>query len=202
MSGARHPGSRACKSNAEHLRFGVVQEGDKETGVESVFLESLVQVFRERGEDYFRKRHGRPCLLVVGMPDIESDWLGPKTVESQVTEKRSGEANPGRRRVIPVVKTNRNAFASRITIGRAKNNDIVIRAAKISKLHAAIVPTGTKDKYELMDMGSANGTRLNDLRLPPREPTPLDNGDRIGLWRYDFEFHLPESILHMIKVLA
>jgi len=176
--------------------------GESEFGMESLPLEALVQVFRERGEEYFRKRYARPYLMVVGVPDIESDWLDPKTVESQVIEKVPGDANAGQRRVIPVVKTNRNAFASRITIGRAKNNDIVIRASKVSKLHAAILPADRSDRYELMDMGSANGTRLNDVRLPPREAAPLVNNDRIGLWRYEFEFRLPESILHMVKVLA
>ncbi|GJM42242.1 MAG: hypothetical protein DHS20C20_25240 [Ardenticatenaceae bacterium] len=47
----------------------------------------------------------------------------------------------------------------------------------VSRLHAKIqsVPSG----LVLIDLGSTNGTLLNNYRLPPNEPYPLQSGDEL-----------------------
>lgn len=89
--------------------------------------------------------------------------------------------------VVQIIKSNRNSFGDKITLGRAKNNDIVIRSDRISKVHCALTPIG-KGHYEIQDMKSRNGTFLNGNKLEPNKPTKLNSGDQIGFWKFVFRY--------------
>src|SRR5580765_4715477 len=71
------------------------------------------------------------------------------------------------RLVLPVRKTH-ITFPSMITIGRTKNNDIVIADVLISKFHAFFRVVA--DHHELADAGSQNGTRIGDRALLAKGP--------------------------------
>jgi hypothetical protein len=58
-------------------------------------------------------------------------------------------------------KTPRNPFAGMITIGRAANNDVVVNHSSVSKFHAYVRVLGT-DSLVIFDVGSTNGTRVDD----------------------------------------
>jgi pSer/pThr/pTyr-binding forkhead associated (FHA) protein len=42
------------------------------------------------------------------------------------------------------------------------------------------------------DMGSSNGTRLNDELLQPFRPAPITSGARLRLGQFELEIYLPE----------
>ncbi|XYI03658.1 FHA domain-containing protein [Sorangium sp. So ce1128] len=75
-------------------------------------------------------------------------------------------------RVIPIDKSPRNPYKDRISLGRARNCDIVIRHSSISKLHAHIRVHENKS-YTIADVGSHNGTRIGDRALSPNVAEPL-----------------------------
>jgi hypothetical protein len=51
------------------------------------------------------------------------------------------------------------------TIGRELDNDLVLSDGKVSRHHARIEQSG--DRYQVIDLGSANGTTLGAARLVP-----------------------------------
>jgi len=58
---------------------------------------------------------------------------------------------------------------------------------KVSRRHARIWRDG--DTYKVEDLGSVNGTVINDVhRLEPRQPRPLDSGDRIKVGETTLHF--------------
>ena len=58
---------------------------------------------------------------------------------------------------------------------------------KVSRRHARIWRDG--DVYKVEDLGSVNGTVINDVhRLEPRQPRPLDSGDRIKVGETTLHF--------------
>ena len=72
------------------------------------------------------------------------------------------------------------------TLGRAGEADIAIRGDRgVSKLHARIETEASG--YVIVDMGSRNGTYVNDHPIGG-EPAPLLPGDRIRLGRSVFVF--------------
>lgn len=57
---------------------------------------------------------------------------------------------------------------TRVTIGRRRTSEIVIRHSKISAAHAAIAPGAGRASF-LIDLSSSNGTFLGDHCLAPGE---------------------------------
>jgi pSer/pThr/pTyr-binding forkhead associated (FHA) protein len=64
-----------------------------------------------------------------------------------------------------------------ITFGRADSNNVVVDSRAVSKVHARL--ERTPDLVRLQDLGSVNGTFVNDIRIDL--PVVLSLGDRISL---------------------
>ena len=75
-----------------------------------------------------------------------------------------------------------------ITIGRAVENDIVITSKRVSRQHARVRREGCE--VMLQDLGSTNGTFLNDERA--LAPMLLHDQDRIAVGDVTFVFHDPD----------
>lgn len=71
-------------------------------------------------------------------------------------------------REIPITGT-------RVVIGRRPDRDLVISHPTVSGCHAEILRKG--DTLLVRDLGSTNGTRVNEQRI--ELPTPLHSGDRL-----------------------
>lgn len=71
----------------------------------------------------------------------------------------------------------------RITIGRTKSNDIVVRSRNVSRKHAQIVTVETERVIE--DCNSMNGTYLNDQLIKYH---PLRSGDRIKVGEFYLKY--------------
>jgi adenylate cyclase len=70
-----------------------------------------------------------------------------------------------------------------VTIGRSGDNDVVINDALVSRHHAKLFRVG--DAWQVSDLGSSNGTRVNDADPTGRD---LRSGDRIGLHKFPILF--------------
>jgi adenylate cyclase len=82
----------------------------------------------------------------------------------------------GRRVVVPLDR-------DELTIGRSGDNDDVINDALISRHHAKVHRVG--DAWRVTDLGSSNGTRVNDVEAAGQQ---LKNGDQIQLHKFTLLF--------------
>ena len=81
--------------------------------------------------------------------------------------------------VLPVSKSSRNPFSNLITLGRARNNDLILSSPSVSKVHAWFLDGGPSGWF-LQDNGSTNGTTHNDEPAAPRVNLTLRFGDTVG----------------------
>jgi hypothetical protein len=148
-----------------------------------------------RSREEFQAAYPHPFLLALTALDAPPPPArtvrferGPELMAAIKAERRrlaSGERHPA---VLPVKKI-QATFPSMITVGRARNNDIVVPDALVSKFHAFFRQLDDDAGWALADAGSANGTRIGDVDLPPKgAPEKVRPGDRITFGVSAFKF--------------
>lgn len=83
---------------------------------------------------------------------------------------------PGETDLLP---GDRLPLAPLTTLGRALTNTIVLSDSFASAEHARL--TQRNGRWWLEDLGSRNGTFLNEVRLQPGKPVAVIEGDLIGV---------------------
>ncbi|MEZ6186857.1 MAG: FHA domain-containing protein [Planctomycetota bacterium] len=147
------------------------------------------------------------CML----PDLEDPDHDPleETVLDEETDQgvfgatRVGSAaapagDPQEAVLVPLLKSARNPFTQFLTVGRARNNDVILTAPSVSKVHAWLSHAGPSGWF-LMDNASTNGTTQNGTRLPPRQNVPLRVGDSLGFGGALVVFADPPKVLEFTR---
>jgi hypothetical protein len=90
----------------------------------------------------------------------------------------------------PDFKHSLEFFKYPVIIGREDKNDVVLpdTLKVVSRKHAKI--TNTDGILQLIDLGSANFTYLNDNRLIANEEYAIQSGDKISIGEYEIEVQL------------
>lgn len=78
-----------------------------------------------------------------------------------------------------------------LSIGRSADNILVLDDDRASRFHCVIEPMkGNEDSYQLRDLGSRNGTKLNNADA---DTEPLDNGDVVRIGKTEIRFIDPDQ---------
>ena len=96
---------------------------------------------------------------------------------------------PGKTFVIPAERS--------VTIGRTEQCDITIPGTHLSRRHTELCIQGSK--MFIKDLGSANGTFLNEKQITEAF---AENGDRLRLDVYTFRLVAPDTETHKTRVRA
>lgn len=72
------------------------------------------------------------------------------------------------------------------SIGRSSTCDLMLQDSKVSRKHV-VINRQAGDEFWLSDLGSANGTYVNQLRVS--QPTRLRPGDEIRIGPFQLSFH-------------
>ncbi|HSJ57426.1 MAG TPA: FHA domain-containing protein [Anaerolineae bacterium] len=78
----------------------------------------------------------------------------------------------------------RHDLAGTVNVGRARENQLVLQDPTVSRHHAWIKAEG--QQFTVFDVGSANGTFVNDERV--QEPRELQSGDVVRFGDLEFVF--------------
>jgi len=144
-------------------------------------LDVYVDAVRHHERSGFVAAHPDPVLVVAVKEGTDDSWRTFSTVQLSRSAV-SGEPMPlmaSRYRVVTVRKVKQSPFADRITLGRAANNDLIVKDGSISKLHACF-RVGA-DGVSMTDLGSKNGTMHGERVLRENETVALKPGDALRL---------------------
>ena len=128
----------------------------------------------------------------------ETDDLAAIRETTHTRASAVGHGGPGEAYLLHVAKTARNPFAQLVTLGRARNNDLIISSASVSKVHAWFLDGGPSGWF-LQDNGSTNGTTHNDELVLPGANVGLRRGDLLGFGGVQAVFETGEGALELAK---
>ncbi len=80
-----------------------------------------------------------------------------------------------------------------ITIGRSRNNTIVLAERRVSRRHARMCWDADRKEFVIADLGSPNATYLNATKLAPSEARELKDWDKIRICSAVFTVRIVES---------
>jgi hypothetical protein len=111
--------------------------------------------------------------------------------------KKSGPGTSLPYAIYPLIKRlDAQSPAHTFTIGRTRENDMIMKDLAISKKHALI--RISKGSFFIADCRSTNGTRINGKRIADK-PVPLNDRDLIELGNYKFTFLFPSSLHDLLN---
>lgn len=140
---------------------------------------------------------GTSALLLFGGRRLQSGSspLPPLTVQADRTAlSRAPESGPlaQQRFVLPLLKSRRNPFTNLIAVGRAKNNDVVLRSGLVSNLHCILIEFGTG--WRLCNRAPSNGTSLNGVYLEDYMERELASNDLLRFGDVECVFMRPGDL--------
>jgi hypothetical protein len=141
-----------------------------------VSVPPIVAEARTLRRDQFVDRH--PGWFLVVSNRAEGSSLSFRTRVGEI-ESPSAPQPETVSEVLPVAKAPGNPYPDRISVGRARNCDVVLRDQSVSKLHAHFRER-RDGSLELVDLQSQNGTRINDRRIQADAPEFMAPGDVVS----------------------
>ena len=159
-------------------------------------------------EDGFEKRHGHAFLLHEGELDPTRRAHRPQATlilsQGGLTSSSPLMPRPSRKVLVyPVKNTGRSPFPRIVTVGRTKNNDIVLADVSISKFHAFFKEEG--GAFVLSDGESRNGTFVEGQRVPTSKqgkPVALTFGQTIKFGALTFRFVAAAELRTLVRHLT
>ena len=118
-------------------------------------------------------------FLVLEQEIFDQEQVGFSTriLDPAAARRAAQRGAPSNLEVLPIAKNPANPYPDRVSVGRARNCDVVMRDPSVSKLHAHFRIGGPK--LELVDIDSQNGTRVNGKQIPAHQPVAVSMGDSI-----------------------
>lgn len=145
---------------------------------------------------------------------VPEDWDDELSYNTQVRtisnvdetlSHSSDEMKPGNF-LARIEKSSRASWLSWISLGRARNNDIILRHSSISKLHAQIHTErdeeSSEERFFISDAGSANGTWVNGKTLKTGAPVLLHAGDKVTIGDIESTFLDAQSLYGYLRRLS
>src|SRR4051794_25565837 len=115
----------------------------------------------------FARIYAAPALAMAALCSGRIRLKKAQSTSDATTTGKWGGGLKYNKRVAFLAKRPGNPFETRVTVGRAPNNDIVIDLPTISKFHAFFERAG--ERWTLVPLAAPNGTYLNAGAVAPND---------------------------------
>jgi hypothetical protein len=184
---------------AQGGRFVSKEELERETGSGVRVRELLGDVWNLSAEA-FEKQHGSAFLL-MSAAELKQP-IGPRATQVRGLpgdDHASEHTAHLSLMVFPVVRTERSLFPF-VTLGRTRNNDVVLPEVTVSRFHA-FFKKSDDGRMILQDAGSTNGTAVNGKPVPVQgkgAPIQLKSGDNLRFGSVELTFLSAQALREFI----
>lgn len=152
------------------------------------------------GLDAFVAEHPNAVLVErVSQDTRPSAFRTQRLILAEIEHEPTVAVPPPSFRVHELTKSDRNPWAAGLTLGRAPNNDIVMRNVSVSKLHAHVA-RDADGHWNVRDAGSSNGTAVNDCPVSQQAIT-LRSGDRTRVGNVELTFFEPDALYEFLRAI-
>jgi hypothetical protein len=93
----------------------------------------------------------------------------------------------------PVEKSLKIEQGKRLSVGRTKENNVVLDHTSVSKMHASLL-LNSAGKFVVADTGSTNGTYLNDERIAYGKAIEIFSGDKLKFGVVDVSIEFTPTV--------
>ncbi|GAC1569962.1 MAG: hypothetical protein NVS3B20_01290 [Polyangiales bacterium] len=97
-----------------------------------------------------------------------------------------------------IKKGTRSAFNTHISVGRTSATDIQIDHPSVSKFHAYFIVDATTSSHNVGDGSSKNGTFVNGVLLPKRDPVPLGDDATLRFGEVEIRYLMPPALFRFL----
>ncbi len=169
----------------------------------AVPIATYIDDFTRLGREAFLRVHPEPLLLLASDKAVsDGSWSNFTTDSIQADaasaanllsdEELAAIARMEALEVLTIDKSMDSPWRGRICLGRARNNDLVVKAPSISKLHAHFL-VDSDGSLSVSDAGSQNGTLVNGTAVARGQTVPLRPRDDLQFGTVRAVFHTAES---------
>ncbi len=123
----------------------------------------------------------------------------PPPAEPTVVEKLRARVRDKTHFIVPLRKRDAaDTYSARVTVGRARNMDIMLRHGSISKLHGWFERGKRIKGFCATDAGSKNGTAINGQPVRVRNLVELAAGDLVRFGSVAMRYCPAEALLRLV----
>jgi hypothetical protein len=139
------------------------------------------------------KRLSRPETLVTGMP---------RPALYELLDLTSAAASGATLDALCLPLRPKHGADRSLQLGRAPEADVVLLDETISKIHAELRWVPAQERAWLTDLGSRNGTYLDEVRLAPNAPNELTPGAVVFFGSLLTRYYPPSAFLGWLSTGA
>ncbi len=160
------------------------------------FLREYAERLKAIGELNFADEYRYPVLIGVGMVgDLANTKDGRRRTHDVVGSEEYVPVQSLLDRVWPLAPCERPISDRYITLGYDADCDVMIPEYTLSSNHCAF---SRGRKRMIADLGSLNGTFVNDRKIPERKPTPIEDAAELTLGRLRLRFHTRDGFIDVL----
>jgi hypothetical protein len=178
MDDSRSIGIRGATVVANHFAINLSQaDMDEFANVQATLRRELADFAREHARDEAYKFMGPVEIAFVLDPKMR---VGAFSIEASLRQAEGGTGAGS------LILPNGDRFVlgdTVVTVGRLPESNLSLGDPNVSRQHAEIRPSG--GGYQLVDLGSTNGSKINGVRVSERL---LRDGDELTFGSTSFRF--------------
>lgn len=167
-----------------------------------LLLQDYERLARGTDRASFVRRMNGPVLVVAAPAASRPSSKRFQGKSTRVSGARDAEISARLARLHNRARVLELDVAERLRVGRADDNELLLADETVSAHHALIHASADRSTYAIEDLGSTNGTAVNDVPIFGGEQASLHDGDLLAFGDAVFMFFTPGGLHDVLALMS